>query len=159
VSKIEAIDASPSMVERYNARIAELGPAHKSTRAVVGNLLSNPASPCTLEGNRYHGFDLITVGAALHHFANAATAVERLAERLRAGGIVYIQDMFDDGHVGSESDRPRGFTFDELRSVMSSAGLVDFRFEVLPDAFEMELPNAGVVKIRCFIARATKRKQ
>jgi hypothetical protein len=67
--------------------------------------------------------------------------------------------MFDDGYVGSESDRPRGFTFDELRSVMSSAGLVDFRFEVLPDAFEMELPNAGVVKIRCFIARAMKRKQ
>jgi hypothetical protein len=45
---------------------------------------------------------------------------------------------------------------DELRPVMSGAGLVDFRFEVLPNEFEIEFPSEELVKMRWFIARAMK---
>jgi SAM-dependent methyltransferase len=157
VSSITAIDASDVMIDKYKSKIAELGMQHKNTHAVVGNLLSDPPEPASLADDKYYDFDLITVGAALHHFPNAEDAVKRLAERLRPGGVLYIQDMLHNGlQRDSDGQRPRGFTSDELRSVMSSAGLVDFGFEVLPNEVEIEMLNEEIVSIQCFVGRAMK---
>jgi SAM-dependent methyltransferase len=145
------------MVQKYNARIDELGSTHTGTQAVVGDVLADPPQSI-LEIERYHDFHLITVGAALHHFADTGAAVERLARRLRPGGVLYIQDMLNTGRGGEEGAKARGFTFEELESLMSNAGLVKFRFEALPDPFEIEVPMAGVLKIKCFIASGMKRQ-
>ncbi|KAF2027407.1 S-adenosyl-L-methionine-dependent methyltransferase [Setomelanomma holmii] len=159
VSSITAIDVSPTMIEKYKAKIDELGPSQKSTMAFAGNLLSDPLEPSTLADERLNDFHLITVGAALHHFPSSEDAVRRLAKRLRPGGILYIQDLFDDGHQeGTDRKGPRGFTLDELRSILSNAELVNFRFEVLPEALEVELPSEEVLKVRFFVARAMKPK-
>jgi len=147
------------MVDKYNARVGELGPKHASTRAVLGDLTCTPASPSMLDSNKYQDYNLITIGAALHHFPNTEDAVQRLAERLRPGGALFIQDMFDNGHKGSEVKQPHGFTLDELRSIMSNAGLVDFRFEVLPEELEIEVRTEEVLKVKCFVARGLKRGQ
>jgi hypothetical protein len=71
--------------------------------------------------------------------------------------VLFIQDKFDDGHHGASGSRgPRGFTEEGLGAVMISAGLVEFRFEVLPNKVDVELLNEEVVSIQCFIGRAMK---
>jgi SAM-dependent methyltransferase len=156
VSSITAIDASQMMIDRYKARIDELGGRHRNTIAIKGNLLTDPPEPLALVEENYHSFSLITVGAALHHFPDTEHAVICLVERLRPGGVLYIQDLFDDGHGDLDGKRPRGFTLDGLRSVLSSVSLVDFSFQVLPDAFEVELPSEEVLKVQFFVAKAMK---
>jgi SAM-dependent methyltransferase len=145
------------MIDKYKSNMDLLGVQHGNTHAVVGDLLSDLPKPRALADAQYHGFDLITVGAALHHFPNTENAVERLAERLRPGGVLYIQDKFDDGNRGaSVSQGPRGFTKEGLEDIMSSAGLVGFGFEVLPNKVDVELLDEKVVSIQCFIGRAVK---
>jgi SAM-dependent methyltransferase len=145
------------MIDKYKSNMDELGVQHKNTLAVVGDLLSDPPDPQALADAQYHGFDLITVGAALHHFPNTEDAVKRLAERLRPGGVLFIQDKFDNGHHDASGGKgPRGFTEEELGAVMSSAALVEFQFEVLPNKVDVELLDEEVVSIWCFIGRAMK---
>lgn len=156
MSSITAIDASQMMIDRYKAKIDELGVRHTNTIAMKGDMFSEPPEPPTLARDEYHSFSLITVGAALHHFPDTEHGVGCLANRLRSGGVLYIEDIFDGGHRNHAIKKPRGFTLDELRSGMSSAGLVDFRFEVLPGEFEIELPDEELAKMRCFIARPMK---
>jgi SAM-dependent methyltransferase len=152
-----AIDLSAAMIEKYKARIVELGPMQKNTSTLVGNLLSDPPEPPTLASEEYQDFHLITVGQALHQLPNDFGKC--LAKLLRPGGVLYVQDLLDDGHhQGTETTRPRGLTLDDLRSVMSGAGLIDCRFEVLPDDLEIELPSEEVLKVRYFVARAMKPK-
>jgi len=143
------------MIEKYDERIDELGSIHKGTRAVLGDVLENPPQS-VLKSGRYHDFHLITVGAALHHFADIGIAVQRLAHRLRPGGVLYIQDMLNNNDGATEDKKPRGFTSDEMGLLMSNAGLVNLRFEVLPGTIQIEVPIVGVLELQCFIASGTK---
>jgi SAM-dependent methyltransferase len=150
VSHITAIDVDAGTIELYKSRIGELGEKHKNTHAAVGNLLADTEAPV---GN---DFDLITVGAALHAFPDAQDAVMCLADRLAPGGVLFVQDRFDDGEYGGRG--PRGFTEDGMKTTMSNAGLVNLRFEVLPDKVEIEVMDGEVVGIWCFVARGVKPK-
>ncbi|KAH8707093.1 S-adenosyl-L-methionine-dependent methyltransferase [Phaeosphaeriaceae sp. PMI808] len=157
ISSIKAMDTSPTMVDIYNARVDELGDQHQETCAIVGNLLCDPPEPSTLVVEEYSTFDLVVVGAALHHFPCAGEAVKRLGECLRAGGVLYIQDLFASTELAEEAGmRPRGYTREEVEEMFKNAGFVDFKFELLPEEFEMELPTEQVLKIQCFAARAAK---
>jgi hypothetical protein len=109
--------------------------------------------PASIADEIYH---LITVGAGLRHLPDPEGTVKCLAERLRSGGVLFLQDLFDDERG---SKRRRGSTLDELRSLTSGAGLVNFRFEVLPDEVEVEMLCGEVVRMKCFVARAVKRRQ
>lgn len=145
------------MIERYKARMHELGPRHKDTQALVGDLLSDPIEPQILAGGEFFDFDLITLGAALHAFADPAHAVNVLAGRLGPGGVLYVQDKFyDGGERGDGAKGPRGFTEAEMKELMTGAGLSEFDFEVLPGGLEIELPSEEVVKIEVFVARGKK---
>jgi SAM-dependent methyltransferase len=132
------VDVDGAMVEMYNKRIGELGGKHKDTCAVVGNLLEEHE---VLEGE---GFDLITVGAALHAFPSAGDAVKCLASRLAPGGVLFVQDRFDDGEYGGRGP------------MMSAAELEGVRFEVLPEKLEIEVMDGKVVSIWCLVARGMK---
>lgn len=161
VNSIVAVDVSQVMIQRYMAKADELGLDRAKVHVIVGNLLVDPPEPSFFKNEEYYGFDLITVGAALHHFPSPADAIERLAERVRPGGVIYIQDLYAADVAGAKDEgtaakRPRGFSEGDLSSYMKHAGLVDFGFEVLPSNFEMELPNEEVLYIQCFIARAMK---
>lgn len=159
VSSITAIDTSPTMIEKYTASIDGLNLECKNVTALVGNFLSDPPEPASLADDKLYDFDLITVGAALHHFPSASQAVQRLATRLRPGGVMYIQDLLEKNDHRESDKRPRGYSSDAMQSIIGAAGLVDFGFVVFPDEMDIELPNEEVLKIRCFAARAKKPKE
>jgi SAM-dependent methyltransferase len=145
------------MIDRYKARIDELGPRHKDTQAVVGNLLSNPVELQSLVDNEFFDFDLITLGAALHAFPDPEHAVKALAERLRPGGVLYVQDKFDDGgERGEEAKGPKGFTEAGVRALMRGAGLNEFGFELVEGETQVELPSEEVVNVKLFTAKGKK---
>jgi hypothetical protein len=139
------------MVDMYNARIDDLGPAHKETRAPVGDLLAEPKSPPGL----CRTFHLITRSAALHSFLDAGMAVKRLAAHLEPGGVLFTQDILFEGDAQAKS-RPRGFTAEGPKMMMTDAGLGNFEMEVLPEELDIELLTEELMRIRCFLARGTK---
>jgi SAM-dependent methyltransferase len=149
VESITAIDVDEGVVEMYKSRIGELGEKHKDTRAVVGDLLQDDTA-----ADEHRDFDLIAVGAALHAFPSAEDAVKSLAKRLAPGGVLFVQDRFDDGEYGGRG--PRGFKEDGMRSYMSDAGLGGVKLEVLPEKLDIEVLDGEVVSIWCFIARGMK---
>jgi SAM-dependent methyltransferase len=160
VSSIHAVDQSPAMVERYNNNVDEFGLAREKVAATVGNLLSDPPEPSSLEDEEYKGFDLITVGAALHHFPSAEDAVRLLGKRLKPGGVLFIQDLYSyvasEGFQEAGKAKHPGLKESDMASLMEKAGLTDFEYEVLQETFEIELPSGEVGQIRCFIARAAR---
>lgn len=153
------------MLDRYRSNIGTYGISTGKVNALVGNLLVEPPEPASLSSPEYHEFDLITVGAALHHFPSVPSAVHALAARLRPGGVLLICDLFDsdsrkdaDGGEGKveAAKRPKGFTEEGLKEVMEKAGLTEYKMEVLPEKYEVELPSLEVLKIECFLAQAVK---
>jgi hypothetical protein len=134
----------------YNANVATLD---IPIQALVADFITDSHLLASIADETYH---LITVGAGLRRLPDPEGAVKCLAERLRSGGVLFLQDLFDDERG---SKRRRGSTLDELRSLTSGAGLVDFRFEVLPDEVEVEMLCGEVVRMKCFAARAGKRRQ
>jgi SAM-dependent methyltransferase len=149
VETITAVDVDAGMVEMYKSRIGELGGRHKDTRAVVGDLLQDDTA-----ADEHRDFELITVGAALHAFPSAEDAVKSLAKRLAPGGVLFVQDRFDDGEYGGRG--PRGFKEHGMRSYMSDAGLSAVKFEVLPEKLDIEVLDGEMASIWCFIARGMK---
>jgi SAM-dependent methyltransferase len=149
VSSITAVDTSAIMIERYKT---EMHGCEYMVDARVGDLMDGSEELADVGK-----FDLITVGAALHHFPSAEEAVKRLAMRLRAGGVLYIQDLLDGGENGEQmGKRPPGYTMEGMRRMMEGAGLVEFEFEVLMQGMEVELLSEEVLKVSCFAARGKK---
>jgi hypothetical protein len=76
--------------------------------------------------------------------------------------MLFIQDIHnsntsaEDGDPAGAGPKPRGFREEELRKLMTAAGLEDVRYDVLPEKFGVELLNEKVVTIDCFIATGTK---
>jgi SAM-dependent methyltransferase len=146
------------MIERYRSKTDSFGLPQENIEVVVGNLLSDPPHPSSLTSEEFRDFDLITVGQALHFFPSAAEAVEQLAGRLKPDGVLFIQDLY--AEEGRKADtggkqRPRGYTKDDIKVLMDSAGLEEFRLEVLPE-MEVELPSEVVLRVRYFLARAVR---
>ncbi|OAL48127.1 S-adenosyl-L-methionine-dependent methyltransferase [Pyrenochaeta sp. DS3sAY3a] len=162
VSSICAIDASPIMIEKYNAKQSNFGIDPTKVRAVQADWLSSPFESTSCYPDEFHDFDLVTVGAALHHFPDAQEAIRLLAARLKPGGVLYIQDRAaQKGNVmisnKSRSKRTmQGFEKESLGEFMSRAGLVDFSWFIVPQEFNVELPSEEVTSISCFLARAMK---
>ncbi|KAF2736981.1 hypothetical protein EJ04DRAFT_489010 [Polyplosphaeria fusca] len=163
ISSITAIDITPSMISRYNLSRTNGAITPEKSSAMVGNLLSSPPDPASLADKQFYDFDLITVGAALHHFPSSADALRILAARLAPDGVLLIQDLFDartpdsDGELPPEpKNRPTGFAKQGLGSMMESAGLQDFRMEVFAETFKIELPSLEVMEFQCFVASAKK---
>ncbi|KAI4955269.1 hypothetical protein J4E91_001127 [Alternaria rosae] len=160
VSSIHAVDVSSAMIEKYIKNIDTFGLTREKIAFMVGNLLSDPPEPSSLDSEEYSDFDLITVSAALHHFPSAKDALRLLGRRLKPGGVLLIQDLYS--YVTSEAVQEAGKARhpqqkeSDMASMMREAGLIDFHFEMLQGNFEIELPSEEVGQIRCFIARGAR---
>ena len=98
VTVTRGIDLSTTMVESFNKKHLSLGIPAEKTHAVVGDLFTDPVDSM-FEGEEWWGFDIVSVGAAFHHFEGPVEAARRLKERLRPGGVVLISDMLEGGDV------------------------------------------------------------
>lgn len=97
VSSIQALDLSANMVTRYKelATMSSIPPVRDAT-ARTGNLLVDE-----LEGQDLQGFSIAAICAALHHVADPALLIKRLAGRLRDGGVLVVIDFVEEGNVGA----------------------------------------------------------
>lgn len=88
------------MVDEFNRNAHSLG-VSAVPAAIQGYkadlLAENP--PAEFSGPEYHNFDMVAVSMALHHFEHPDLALQRLATRLKKGGVFYIIDFVP--HSGS----------------------------------------------------------
>ncbi|KAI9898610.1 hypothetical protein N3K66_006970 [Trichothecium roseum] len=154
-STVRGIDISAGMVSQYHAEAAKAGHPAEKMRAVVGDITAaDPTgrNDAELDGPEWHGFGLAVISMALHHVADPAAAVQKLAERLAPGGTLLVLDfaaagekMEDeedgDGDAGKESAgaeshgmpapeaveatiSKHGFTRADMRAYFGAAGLM-----------------------------------
>jgi SAM-dependent methyltransferase len=145
-TEFAGIDLSENMVKAYNARFA---PAEVDTddrtptlnaKAVVGDLLDPSGTSPSLSGSEYHNFDLAAVGFGFHHFNNLALATERLASRLKPGGVFFIVDFLKHAPLASPAEHTiahHGFGEEDVHKVFGGAGLVDIGFLKLPEGVKI----------------------
>ncbi|KAH7128549.1 S-adenosyl-L-methionine-dependent methyltransferase [Dendryphion nanum] len=158
VSSIHAIDLSPGMIKRYKDNLPSFEIDSDKVVVEQGDLLSNPVRPPSLDSDEYREFDVITVGSALRHFSSARDAIHLLGLHLKIGGVLLIQDLHR--ILGADNDetskniksKPQGLRKEEMEEMMAAAGLVDFRFELLPENFSVELLDEKVVVVENFVA-------
>lgn len=79
------------MVEEFNRNAVTLGLTDKAIGREC-DLLAGDVPP---EFNEplYKDFDMLTISMALHHFEHPDRALQRLGERVKAGGACFIIDL------------------------------------------------------------------
>ncbi|MDI1491524.1 MAG: hypothetical protein OHK93_002733 [Ramalina farinacea] len=161
------IDISPKMVDRYNALASSPTPSTKDNKTItgiVGDLLNPTPSP-SLSSPDFYNFDIAGVCAGFHHFHSPALAIERLAERVKPGGVVLIVDFCLEDEEGkwipSRADHTvtaHGFSEGTMRSVFGGAGLVEVGYSVMPGTVTLRMDGAGEggIERKVFLGRARK---
>jgi SAM-dependent methyltransferase len=135
------VDLAPAMVHAYNSAAHNQGIPSSEMHAVQGNLIdSKDANPEHLSFPEYFNFDLAVVGLGFHHFENPVLAAQKLAERLRPGGVLMIVDFLPHEHIANhhayaeakKTVSHMGFSEESVKSIFQSAGVgKDFKWSVL----------------------------
>lgn len=158
------------MISRYNALASSPTPFpnNKTTTGLVGDLLTpSPTTPPTpsLDRPELYNFDIAGVCAGFHHFHSPALAIERLAERVKPGGVVLIVDFCLEEEEGkwipSRADhtvKAHGFSEKTMREVFEGAGLVEVGYSVMPGTvtLRMEEGEEKGIERKVFLGRARK---
>lgn len=152
------------MIERYKDTLSETTNKNDKLlkpQARVGNLFSDTPDD-SLQGEELHNFDLAVVGLGFHHFPSHILALQRLAERLKRGGVLLILDFTPENELLSEEERRHrhdvsasGFSESDMADLFEKAGLKDAKYTVMEEPVEMRRPNRTFTK-KVFMARAVK---
>lgn len=79
------------MVNEFNRNAENLGFSDRMT-AYNADLLAERV-PEEFSGPDFYNLDVVAISMALHHFEHPGLALQRLAPRLRKGGVCYIIDF------------------------------------------------------------------
>ncbi|KAK4102782.1 methyltransferase-like protein [Parathielavia hyrcaniae] len=157
------IDLSENMVATYNMRAENQGLFPAEMRAYQGNLcVPDDPNSAAFASPEFLNFDVAAVGLGFHHFDDPALAARRLAERLRAGGVLMIVDFMPHGkpdasHPASHTVTHHGFSQDHVRRLFEDAGVgKDFAIEEMAVVLNIPKENGPEVRRSLFIARGTK---
>lgn len=159
------LDVSEGMVTAYNRKVQEAGISSKKMSAKVGDLLAKDVAQ-ELQGPEYHEFDIVIIGSALHHFPDPQLAMNRLAARLKKGGVLFIVEMLANHHNEHEHKQispetaatvhKHGFSVGEMKEMFSEAGVgADTKVEVLSRPLEMTINDHNIERTVLF-ARGSK---
>ncbi|POR35305.1 Putative methyltransferase, partial [Tolypocladium paradoxum] len=153
-SVLRGIDISGGMVEQYNDTARRLGLSPEQMHGVRGDLLNDAEA---VDGPELTGFHVAVMSMALHHVADPAGMVKKLADRLATGGSLVIVDWVEHGrtppgmpvHPASHTITRHGFREDEMRTMFAEAGLSDYGYLLHPQRSRM--PSGGEQQL--FFAR------
>jgi SAM-dependent methyltransferase len=163
------IDVSSGMIAQYNAVAQKQGLSQQEMHAVQGDLLAESSDVASsLEDNdEFFGFDIAVVCMGLHHAKNAPKLVEKLAQRLRAGGVLVIVDGLSPSESGCEVDvqkveqhpaaptiKYHGFTRAQVFNMLERAGLLNADLQLHPQRSRLPPELGGEQQL--FFVRATK---
>ena len=141
VSRIVAVDTSPSMLEALAAKENLQGKVECRCQDIIESPLEER-------------FDAIVSAMALHHVEDTGVAADRFAEQLKPGGLLALADLdSEDGSFhapGTEGVFHHGFDRVTLQSTLEIAGFDDVQFVT---ALEVEKEGKGPFTVFLVTAR------
>lgn len=119
VERLVAVDTSPAMLDKLDAKADLRG----KVETVCRDIMENPLA---------ERFDLIASAMTLHHVADTAGLIRTFARHLNPGGKLALADLDrEDGHFhppDSEGVFHHGFDRDELGALLASQGFEQIEF-------------------------------
>jgi 2-polyprenyl-3-methyl-5-hydroxy-6-metoxy-1,4-benzoquinol methylase len=141
VSRIVAVDTSPSMLEALAAKENLRGKVDCRCQDILVSPLEER-------------FDGVVSAMALHHVEDTAAAAARFAEQLKPGGLLALADLDrEDGSFhapGTEGVFHHGFDRAALQSTLEDAGFEEVQFVT---ALEVEKEGKGPYTVFLVTAR------
>lgn len=134
---VVAIDRSEAQLRRAEARVASRG--YDNVKLFCAEIDAPEVKRATMKGA-----DAVFATRVLHHAAQPALAVEKLAHLLAPGGALVILDYarHDDESMREQADLWLGFDASELRKFARAAGLEEMNVEKVPAAWCGKGPDA-----------------
>ena len=160
------------MVAEFNRRASDA--RLPNFRAIVGDLCSPQGVAEDLKGSSLFNFDFVAIGLGFHHFEHLQLSIDRLFERLRTGGVLFIIDLVErpgDPDIGSYEKgddliketaktvpQKHGFERDAVERMFQAAGCKDFDFVVWkrPVVIGEGVVGDGAFEKLAFLAKGTK---
>jgi SAM-dependent methyltransferase len=147
------------MVKQYENTARLLGLSPEQMHGVRGDLLADEDNSET-DSPEFADFNVAVISMALHHVADPATMVRKLAERLQPSGSLVIVDwVADEATLPMPSEHPaahtvtrHGFSEDQIRSMFVEAKMVDYEYLLNPE--RSKVPSWGEPQL--FLARAKR---
>lgn len=153
-------DVSDNMVNEFNRNAESLGFSDRMT-AYNADLLAERV-PEEYSGPDFYNLDVVAISMALHHFEHPGLALQRLAPRLRKGGVCYIIDFVAHSGHGSEfgdaahTVKTHGFSKEDMRKLFEGAGLtLGFDYQELPEPLVFNKEDKTFSKT-AFVARVQR---
>lgn len=152
------------MVAQYNKRARAAGINQDIAYAEEGDLTAETADT-KFQSEAWKNFDIVALVAGLHHMENISRTVDRLSERLKPGGVLFIVDL-DVSH-GRESHLTEdvkakhgvtveGFTAAKMEKLFSGSKLDKIGYKVVDKPIIIRRGGPDLVTTRWFMARAAK---
>lgn len=162
VTKVIGLDVSDNMINEFNKNVLEHGLSDRMT-GLKADLLAEKV-PAEVSSPEYYDFDLAVVSMSLHHFAEPETAMKRIGERLKKGGVCFIIDFVPEQHHGFDKEfaeagktvSKHGFSREEMQSMFADAGLKEsFGYEVVQEPIHFTKEGKTYEKT-LFVAKAVR---
>lgn len=111
-TKCIGIDIAAGMVKKYNEAAIELGLASEKMYAVKGDFSASvlelpkaeDVASTDLSRDEFFNFDFVGVALALHHMEDPETAIVKMVERLKSGGVFLAIDLLNSEGVSESKD-------------------------------------------------------
>lgn len=93
------------MAAEFNTLASNQGLSEGEMHAYVGNLISTTTEAVPqFEDEKFYEFDIAVVGMGFHHFDDPKLATQRLAKRLKKGGVLMIIDFLPHEEFGGHGN-------------------------------------------------------
>ncbi|KAL2869637.1 class I SAM-dependent methyltransferase [Aspergillus lucknowensis] len=163
------LDLSANMVSEYNKAAQEMFGSHNAGPARMEGFQHNLLGDSTaLPSGTLAPFDIIVIGMALHHVADAGGLLQRFGDLLKPRGVCVVIDTVPGsarlGEGGSDLMKEggvfgtiakQGFAEAEVQELYEGAGMGEFDYAVFEQPFRFTLYGEQCSS-RGFIARGVK---
>ena len=163
------VDVAPGMVAEYNRRASDAG--HSQFHAITGDLCSTEGVAQDLKDKDLFNFDIAAIGMGFHHFEHLQLSIDRLVERLKPGGVLFIVDLLErsgDQGIGDHAKdddfvkeaartvpHKHGFNRERMKELFDAARCQDFDFVVFERPAVVG-EGEGAFEKKLFVAKGTK---